>query len=422
MEEIYLEKITIHLGRKEHLILLSFLPLILIVLAFILDTPKEIIEGLRSIITTPGILLTDYIVVGGIGAAFINAAILALINIYIIYKLKLKINGILIAAIFTTIGFSFIGKDIFNIWPLYIGGYLYSKHQKISFKNVIIIIMFSTSLSPLVGEIAFGLQLPLSIGLSLGILFGISIGFIITPVASHLIKIHDGYNLYNVGFAAGIIGSIIAAVLRGSGLIIEPENIISEEYDVLLKTVFITLFAFLIILGYIINKKRSRNYKDILKYSGRAVTDFTQLEGFGTTYINMGIMGIIAVLYVVMSGGTMNGPIAAGILTVTGFAASGKHPKNTIPILIGVFVGGVIKIWELDSTNVIIAGLFGTTLAPVAGAFGWPAGIITGFIHLSVVMNVGMLHGGINLYNNGFSGGIVAAVVVPLIYAFKKGE
>jgi hypothetical protein len=37
-------------------------------------------------------------------------------------------------------------------------------------------------------------------------------------------------------------------------------------------------------------------------------------------------------------------------------------------------------------------------------------------------MNVGYLHGGVNLYNNGFAGGIVASIFVPVIDAFKKGD
>ena len=35
-------------------------------------------------------------------------------------------------------------------------------------------------------------------------------------------------------------------------------------------------------------------------------------------------------------------------------------------------------------------------------------------------MNIGYLHGGMNLYNNGFAGGLVAAVLVPIIESFRK--
>ena len=33
---------------------------------------------------------------------------------------------------------------------------------------------------------------------------------------------------------------------------------------------------------------------------------------------------------------------------------------------------------------------------------------------MTVVMNVGYLHGGMNLYNNGFSGGFVAGILIPI--------
>jgi dipeptide/tripeptide permease len=49
-------------------------------------------------------------------------------------------------------------------------------------------------------------------------------------------------------------------------------------------------------------------------------------------------------------------------------------------------------------------------------------GLIAAFIHSSVVLNVGSLHGGLNLYNNGFAAGIVAAILVPMIQAFRKDE
>jgi hypothetical protein len=40
-------------------------------------------------------------------------------------------------------------------------------------------------------------------------------------------------------------------------------------------------------------------------------------------------------------------------------------------------------------------------------------------MHLTLVMNIGYLHGGVNLYNNGFSGGLVASILVPILEAFQ---
>ena len=64
--------------------------------------------------------------------------------------------------------------------------------------------------------------------------------------------------------------------------------------------------------------------------------------------------------------------------------------------------------------------LFGTTLAPIAGRFGWHWGIVAGFVHSSAALSVGPVHAGLNLYNNGFAAGIVASVLVPVIIAIQS--
>ena len=67
-----------------------------------------------------------------------------------------------------------------------------------------------------------------------------------------------------------------------------------------------------------------------------------------------------------------------------------------------------------------MAALFGTALAPIAGSYGCIAGIVAGFLHVSVVANVFQIHNGLNLYNNGFSCGIVAGIMVPVLETFFK--
>ena len=62
-----------------------------------------------------------------------------------------------------------------------------------------------------------------------------------------------------------------------------------------------------------------------------------------------------------------------------------------------------------------LAGLFGTTLAPIAGHFGIVFGVLAGFIHSALVLQTGGPVAGLNLYNNGFSGGLIAIVLYPPI-------
>ena len=136
--------------------------------------------------------------------------------------------------------------------------------------------------------------------------------------------------------------------------------------------------------------------------------------------VNMGINGLLAILFVKMSNGVINGPIMGGIFNVMGFSAFGKHPRNILPIMIGVYLTSLINKYEPSSTTAILTALFSTTLAPIAGEFGFIPGIFAGFVHKAVATNTSFIHGGINLYNNGLAGGIVAAVLLPLYKNFME--
>ncbi len=78
-----------------------------------------------------------------------------------------------------------------------------------------------------------------------------------------------------------------------------------------------------------------------------------------------------------------------------------------------------MKTWNIADPSAILALLLSTTLAPVAGEFGILAGILAGFLHSSVALNVGIVYGGMNLYNNGFAGGLIAMFLVPVLQSFK---
>jgi hypothetical protein len=182
------------------------------------------------------------------------------------------------------------------------------------------------------------------------------------------------------------------------------------------------LFITMLLLGYIIEKDSFLLWKNILKYPGRLVTDFVTFEGFAPSLVNMGINGIIAMLYIILINGDLNGPTIGGIFTIVGFSAFGKHIKNIFPIILGVYIGSITKTWSINDPSVQLAALFGTTVAPIAGEFGWKYGVLAGFIHSSVALSVVSIHGGLNLYNNGFAGGIVAATLIPIIEAFRRDE
>jgi len=299
--------------------------------------------------------------------------------------------------------------------------FIHAKFQKESFGKYILVAFFGTALAPLVSKIIFGIGLKISHGIILGVLAGLIAGFILPPLANSFVKFHQGFNIYNIGFTAGVIGTFFMSLFRGFGGNPDPELIISSGNNTFFTIYFTIVFLSMIIAGLFMNNGLS-GYSKLLKRSGRLVSDFVTLDGFGLSLFNMGALGIFSLGYVVLIGGEINGPSIGGILTIVGFASFGKHLNNVWPILAGVFIASMLKIWDTNQPGTVLAALFGTTLAPIAGEFGWKSGIVAGFVHMSMVMNVGYLHGGINLYNNGFAGGIVAAIFVPLLFSMRRGD
>lgn len=413
---------TSRVTKKTRYIILTAFAFSLILFGLVMDSPKNILPGIQRIIVEPDILITDYISVGGIGAAFVNSGLTTLAFLIILYRLRLELYGTAITALFLISGFSFFGKNIFNIWFIVLGVYLYARFQRESFTRYIYTALFGTALAPLVTELMFNIPQPLSIRLPLAIINGLAMGFVLPPMATFALRVHQGYNLYNIGFTAGLVGTAFMSTFRSLGLAAGTRMVWSTEYTSILSVFLFTIFLSIIITGYILNGKSFKGIPSIMKYSGRMVTDFVQIIGFAPSLINMGVCGIISTLFVLLVKGDINGPVLAGIFSVVGFATFGKHPKNIVPIFLGIFVGSMISIWRINDPNILLAALFGTTLAPIAGEYGWKVGMIAGFLHSSVVLNISTLHGGINLYNNGFSGGLVAAFLVPIIDAFRRKD
>ncbi|MFR7897831.1 DUF1576 domain-containing protein [Turicibacter sanguinis] len=419
METIERQKIKIW-KESDKMWVMIFIALSLIGFGFITSSFKDILNGLYEIIIHPDALITDYIVIGGIGGAFVNSGILTLIIIFLLWKNKIHFNGATFASLFLIAGFSFLGKNLLNIWAIIIGVYLFAKYHKQPFARYIYIALFGTAMAPIVTEIIFHFQLILPLRIILGIILGILIGFILPPLASHFLKVHQGYNLYNVGFTAGMMITVLVALFKSFGYNPSSQLIWGEGNNLLIGSYLYFLCTVMILLGELTDTRSIEQFKRITHHSGRLVSDFILIDGFSPTLINLGINGLIATTYVLIVGGQLNGPTIGGIFAVIGFGAFGKHFKNIIPVMIGVVIGSYLKVWSINDPSILLAALFGTSLAPIAGEFGWAYGILAGFLHSSVVLHVGSLHAGLNLYNNGFSAGIVAAILVPLIEAFRK--
>ena len=412
------------MNEKLPFVFVIAFPVVLLVSGLMLEPLPVIGEGLLAIISAPSVLLTDYLAVGGVGATLVNAGILGIASVVLIYGCKAQINGPFIAAVYTVVGFAFFGKNIYNVVPILVGAWLYSAHQGVQYRNVLLIALFGTTLGPLVSFLTVATGLAPNVAITIAIMFGLLAGFVLPPLASHMLRFHDGYNIYNVGFTGGITGAFFVAVFRSFDFEIGATSVLTGEYHAFFMQFFVVMFLFLIALSVFMSRldygALFSALRRIYASGGRLVSDFVQIGNFSGAIMNMGVMGLASILFVIILGGELNGPVIGGILTVVGFAAFGKHLFNCVPVVLGVVIASLVTAWNTTTTPVVIAGLFGTTLAPVAGQYGVVAGIAAGFFHLSIVMNVGILHGGVNLYNNGFAGGFVASFLVPVLDALRR--
>ncbi|GGC69711.1 DUF1576 domain-containing protein [Chelatococcus reniformis] len=412
--------VTQPLSEGALLLCVAAVAFALVAFGFVVSGPAEVFAGLGRILMARDTLITDYMGLGGIGAALVNAGLLTLIVTFIYRASGATISGGAVACLMLVLGFALFGKNLINIWPIVLGVYVYARFKREPFAKHINTAFFGCALSPVVSEILFSTTLPLHLSLPLALGTGATMGFILAPAAAQLFNAHAGFSLYNMGFTAGIIGTLVVAIYKSYGFVAEPVFIWSTGHNLLLGSFIGVLFLAMIGGGLILDRAALTKLRSILRLDGRSPCDFIAIAGVAPTFVNMGVSGLLTTAYVIAIGGDLNGPVIGAIFSVVGFAAYGKHPRNFVPIMAGVFLASLSKPWGAADPSIVLAALFGTTLAPIAGRFGWGWGIVAGFVHSSTVLTVGALHGGLNLYNNGFAAGIVASVVAPVILAIQS--
>ena len=395
--------------------------ILLMLLGVALDDPANILPGLYHIVTMQDLLITDYVHIAGVGATLINSGLVMILSILIIKLSGDPFNGFTLVEMGLMAGFSLFGKNILNIWPILLGTWLYAKYQKEPFAKYASVGLLATSLAPLVSYMALG---SVHASLPLGILTGVVIGFILPSLSAYTYKIQNGMNLYNMGFACGLLAMMIVPVLTAFGD--KPDSVLywAQGYNKTFSVILLVLCAVSILAGLFATGSPAwavwAGYRRLLSTTGRAPSDYLRMFGAGPVLVNMGVNGLLGMSYILLVGGDLNGPTLGGIFTIIGFSAFGKHAFNILPVMIGVALGAYGMHYTPNYPSLQLAGLFGTTLAPIAGHFGWPFGILAGFIHSALVLQTGGPVAGLNLYNNGFSGGLIAIVLYPTITAIWK--
>ena len=397
-----------------------------LIAGFLAGDRGELFSGMRQILTTPAQITKDYFEVGSVSAAFFNTGLVGLACCLIMCVPGFQANGTTVIAYFLTVGFAFWGMNIVNIWPCMLGAFLYAAVRREKPSTAVNFAMFATGLGPLVTDLFLrypGLEnhgYTLA-SVALGILVGCVIGFLTAMGCAHAPNVHKGYAIYSAGLPIGMLGFFLRALLYTTlgGELPEIEAVLGSGFPVYCNVFCIVVFALCVVAGFVLNGNTFRGYLGLLKDPGHKV-DFSAKYGPGLAVMNLGFFGLFIVLYYNLVGATWTGATIGVVFCMLATGVSGSHPWNVWPIMAGYFLMSLVGVNAINAQSIVIGLCFANGLSPVAGQYGWFAGIVAGAMHYSLVTSVPALHGGFCLYNGGFTACLVCLILVPVLEKFCK--
>ena len=460
---------SVNTADKEHVLNERYIRAyaLFISLFFLVATPIAVIytkewnffDNLLDILLSPCPLVTDYFALGGLGSTLFNAAVCGLFANLVIYVSRLHANATTLAGYLLIVAHCFYGLNFLNMWPPFVGVLLYCIVMKKKVSENIHIAFFATALAPFVSEVLFRYSVGKFdpnvtqinwIGITIATVCGIAVGFVVLPLLPGTTAMHRGYNLYKAGLAIGILGIFIYAFMYNTLGIDTPSAMVIDNptyyampygYRGFMNVFFIILFVFTFLFGFILKRGHIGDYARLLKCTGMG-TDYTDKFGMPICMINIAVYGMAILAYlnivfvlpeffdILPSGVGFTGATVGVVFAALTFASDGQHPRNVFPIVVGYallfavvvvicLISGLDIPWTL-STQAYINGLaFATGLCPFAGKYGFKYGVIAGFLSATICTVTAAMHGGFVLYNGGFTAGLTALVLVPLLDFYK---
>ena len=365
--------------------------------AFFLASPEKLISGMEQIVRSPSNLITDYVHIAGVGAAFLNSGLVTLSSLFLLRKHKHHFCSLTVSVIMMLSGFSFFGKNIVNSAPIILGCLIYLRIHHSGRQDLLVMGLLSTCLSPIVSTIYCAPDHSALSNKFIALIAGLLIGYTILPIFEFL-KVHTKeLNLYNMGFSAGFIGVIGNLTTRNILAIkIVPHDLSFEHHHALL--IFLAaLFTlpFLVFLYF---------YKKNIDRSKHLFLDLKKIARFS-------LYGYLAVIFTLLLKVPLSGILVGAILTFAGFSMYNFKFRYFFFPALGVFLTALLLYRDAATTNNIVIILFASTLSPMTRKYGLVTGTLSGALFSLITRNTQYLTAGINLYNCGFAGGITVLLM-----------
>ncbi len=410
-------------------------------------------SSLAKMLLSPSRLVTDYFALSGLAATFFNVGICGLIANAVIYFSCMPVNATAFAAYLLVVAHGFYGLNFLNLWLPMLGVLLYCLVHRHPVRENAHIMLFATALAPFVSDLLFSYPLPdrdafgfSVIGLVLSILLSIFSGFFAPAVLPGTAAMHRGYSMYKAGLALGLLGLFLYSFLYPSMGIAEPapsvtanmpKPTLGSAQGIFAEASLFVLFLISLVLGFFLNGKSFRGYRDLIRASGYG-TDFYHLYGVPICFINFGVYGFALLAYLnavfalpllipgLPAAACFTGPTVGVVFAALSFSADGQHVRNIAPIALGYFSLFVVcalgcvalgrpVAWTLGTQSYVNGFAFATGLCPLAGKYGKRFGTLAGFLGATICTVTDEMHGGFVLYNGGFTAGLAALILICLL-------
>ncbi len=412
----------------------AFITACFLVAAVCMPDRSTIFSGFWKILSSPCKISTNYFAFG-YAATFLNMGLVGLMCLGLFCLPGAVATNTSNLAFLLTVGFGSWGIHVLNVIPTILGVLLFCLVKKEKPASQVNAMLFSTGIAPLISELLlrypgtavgfhwYGLLLSIGIGLAIG--FFLPAGLAFSP------KVHKGFDLYSAALPVGMIAFFLQAALYKSTGVPLPDapNNFEAASQVTVNIFCGIVFGLCVIFALLLGCK-PKDYWQLLRDPDQ-VTDFAATYGNSVFLMNAGIFGLFILGYYNLIGAGFNGITFGIIFCMLATCNSGSHPGNVWPVMVGYGLA-CLAFWGISAlagsqftgflnAQAIVVGLcYANGLSPIADKYGFPFGILAGFMHYTLVTSVPLLHGGFCLYNGGFTAALICLILAPNLEKFLR--
>lgn len=418
--------------------LFGFFTAVFLLAAPMMPDRAQMLSGLRTILSSPCKISTNYFALGGYAATFLNMGLVALCCLGLYVLTDSKANNVSTLAFLLTLGFTSWGINLLNMWPGILGVMLYSLVKREKLGANVNAMLFSTGIAPLISELMLRYPYAEAVGFHasgvvLGLFVGLGIGFFLPAGLAHAPNVHKGFDLYNAAVPIGMTAFFLQAVLYKSMGVALPAAPAAETLTVasrMTANVFcLVVFGLLVVIALLMGCT-PRDYWNLLMDREDA-TSFSATYGNAAFLMNVGVYGLFILGYYDLIGGTFNGVTFGIMFCMLACCNSGSHPLSVLPIMLGYVAaswlyrglaqaaGGSFA-GAINAQAIMVGLCYANGLSPISRKYGWEYAFFAAMMHYTLVTTVPSLHGGYCLYNGGFTAAFTCLLYIPILNRFAK--